>query len=189
MDQKDTKIELLSHARRLLLDRGYNGFSFQDLADKLHIRKASIHYYFASKTDLLEVLITDYDRSFDEFITAHSALPPDERLRKYFRLFRRMTEEGHICLAGALSVDSGELPAKLKRKLVEHQIKHRRWLRDLLDEGRGKVFHRSVSPKDDSLLIGASLQGALQIARLHDSPALVDHVIDSLERRLLGGPR
>lgn len=182
-----TRAELLGQARRLLLEKGYNGFSFQDLADHLRIRKASIHYYFASKTALLEDLITDFDRAFDEFMAECAPLPPDEKMRRYFRLFRRITEEGYLCPAGALSVDSSALPASCRKRLMEYQGKHRRWVRAVLEEGRGREFHRKIEPKEDSLLLGAALQGILQIARLHEAPVLVGQVIDSLERKILGG--
>lgn len=188
MGQTETKEELLRHATRLLLSRGYSGFSFQDLADHLGVRKASIHYYFASKAALLEDVITSFDEAFDRFAAENAALPPDQRLRRYFGLFRRMTDEGYlVCLAGALTVESEGLSETALKKLTAYQRKHRRWVRDLLQEGQGGAFHRKIDPKEDSLLLCASLQAGVQIARLHRSPAVLEQIIDSLEKKLLGG--
>jgi len=39
-------------AEALIQSRGYSAFSYQDISDRLGIRKASIHYHFPSKTDL-----------------------------------------------------------------------------------------------------------------------------------------
>jgi len=44
--------EILDLAETLIQTRGYSAFSYQDIADSLGIRKASIHYHFPSKTDL-----------------------------------------------------------------------------------------------------------------------------------------
>ncbi|MGR7122804.1 TetR/AcrR family transcriptional regulator, partial [Klebsiella aerogenes] len=43
---------LLDLADTLIQENGYQGFSYADLASKLGIRKASIHYHFPAKTDL-----------------------------------------------------------------------------------------------------------------------------------------
>ena len=39
-------------AERLVQQRGFNGFSYADIAAELGITKASLHYHFASKADL-----------------------------------------------------------------------------------------------------------------------------------------
>jgi len=44
-------------AERLVQVRGFNGFSYADIAAELHITKASLHYHFATKADLGEALI------------------------------------------------------------------------------------------------------------------------------------
>ncbi len=45
----NTKKEALQLAKNYLQTLGFNGFSFQTIADALGIRKASLHYYFSSK--------------------------------------------------------------------------------------------------------------------------------------------
>jgi TetR/AcrR family transcriptional repressor of nem operon len=50
--RSNTADEILDLAETLIQARGCNAFSYQDIADKLGIRKASIHYHFPSKSDL-----------------------------------------------------------------------------------------------------------------------------------------
>jgi len=50
--RSDTAEQILDLAETLIQTRGYSAFSYQDIADSLGIRKASIHYHFPSKTDL-----------------------------------------------------------------------------------------------------------------------------------------
>jgi TetR/AcrR family transcriptional repressor of nem operon len=59
---------LLKLGSELLLSRGYNGFSYQDLSERLSIRKASIHHHFPSKEDLGLVLLDMYRKGFDQVI-------------------------------------------------------------------------------------------------------------------------
>ena len=44
----DTRISLLDSAERAVRQRGFDGFSYADLSKEIGIRKASIHYHFAS---------------------------------------------------------------------------------------------------------------------------------------------
>ena len=49
--RSDTAEQILDLAETLIQTRGYSAFSYQDIADSLGIRKASIHYHFPSKTE------------------------------------------------------------------------------------------------------------------------------------------
>ena len=51
-ETKDTRGDIAKVALEMVQMRGFNAFSYQDVADRLGIRKASIHYHFASKEDL-----------------------------------------------------------------------------------------------------------------------------------------
>ena len=55
--------------------RSYGAFSYQDIADALGIRKASIHYHFASKAELGAAVADRYTR---RFATALAALDRDQ---------------------------------------------------------------------------------------------------------------
>lgn len=48
----------------LVQERGYNGFSYADIAEAIGIRKASIHYHFPSKQDLVQAVLLRYRKDF-----------------------------------------------------------------------------------------------------------------------------
>ena len=50
--QTDTASEILDVAERLVQVRGFNGFSYADIAEALEVTKASLHYHFPTKGDL-----------------------------------------------------------------------------------------------------------------------------------------
>ena len=60
----DTATRILDVAERLAQMRGFNGFSYADIAAELRITKASLHYHFATKADLGEALIGRYAARF-----------------------------------------------------------------------------------------------------------------------------
>ena len=45
----DTRTKILDSAQRLIQTRSFHGFSFQDIADEVGIRKASLYHHFDSK--------------------------------------------------------------------------------------------------------------------------------------------
>jgi AcrR family transcriptional regulator len=55
------RVDILNHATRLFAERGYEGASMGDLAERVGMRKASLFYHFASKellyTEVLDTLI------------------------------------------------------------------------------------------------------------------------------------
>ncbi len=44
----------------LLLQHGYQGLRFRDIADRLGTSRANIHYHFGNKLNLCEEVIVDY---------------------------------------------------------------------------------------------------------------------------------
>jgi TetR/AcrR family transcriptional repressor of nem operon len=73
-----TAARILDVAEQLVQVRGFNGFSYADVAAELGITKAALHYHFAGKADLGEALIARYASRFAEALagidaTAHGS--------------------------------------------------------------------------------------------------------------------
>ena len=69
--ERPTDTQILDVAERLVQTRGYNAFSYADIANELELTKAALHYHFAGKAQLGEALIHRYA---DRFRTALDAL-------------------------------------------------------------------------------------------------------------------
>jgi TetR/AcrR family transcriptional repressor of nem operon len=52
--------EIKSVATELLIRHGYQGFRFREIADRLGITRANIHYHFGSKQKLVDEVVCDY---------------------------------------------------------------------------------------------------------------------------------
>ena len=71
----DMREHILASAQRLAQQRGFNGFSYADIAEEVGIRKASLHHYFPTKTDLGLALIEVYSTQFDSALLRISGSP------------------------------------------------------------------------------------------------------------------
>src|SRR5712672_907257 len=65
-----TAEQILDLAEILIQTRGYSAFSYQDISDALGMTKASIHYHFASKTDLGIAVVERYVERFGAALIA-----------------------------------------------------------------------------------------------------------------------
>jgi AcrR family transcriptional regulator len=56
MDFNEKQLQIMETAEVLFAEKGFNGTSVRDIADRAHINLAMISYYFGSKEKLLEAL-------------------------------------------------------------------------------------------------------------------------------------
>jgi AcrR family transcriptional regulator len=59
MEYNDKQVQIMETAEVLFAEKGFNGTSVRDIAEKAHVNLAMISYYFGSKDKLLESLF-DY---------------------------------------------------------------------------------------------------------------------------------
>ena len=68
-----TATRILDVAEGLAQTRGFNGFSYADIAAEIGITKASLHYHFPSKADLGRALVRRYTERFMDALDAIEA--------------------------------------------------------------------------------------------------------------------
>ncbi len=64
MKSIDTQTAILDTAQELIQRVGVNAMSYADISAVVGIRKASIHYYFPTKYDLIAALLDRYNPYF-----------------------------------------------------------------------------------------------------------------------------
>ena len=55
---------ILAAAEALVRERGYNGFSFREVAREVGIKSSSVHYHFPTKEDLGAAIAENYTENF-----------------------------------------------------------------------------------------------------------------------------
>ena len=70
LDGEVRREQILNEALRIIAERGYNGFSIQELANRCGLTNAGLLHYFGSKDRLLIALLEDRDRRDAEAIAS-----------------------------------------------------------------------------------------------------------------------
>ena len=168
MQTNDTRSMLLAEAETLVRGRGYSGFSYADLADRVGIRKASIHHHFPTKTDLAVALLESYAARYTGAFETIEAASDDgvARILAYAELYLQGVERGLGCLCAALAAERDTLPERLRADLGRFFDDHVAWLAGVLRDGQANATVRAeVEPAAFARMIVAALEGALMMER------------------------
>ena len=168
-----TKTELLHEASRMLLAKGLNGFSLQELASKLNIKKASLFHHYPSKNALAIELYRYYQSSFEEWSREHEHLSPEKQIIIYGeKLTTWICEKQRVCPVGAMSLEWHLVPKELKVEIKKLHELHKEWLTSLYKEMK-KENGLKISVNEAVMTTMGLLQGSIQLARIVEDPAIV----------------
>ncbi|MCH9649998.1 MAG: TetR/AcrR family transcriptional regulator [Deltaproteobacteria bacterium] len=182
MDRKDTRDTagaLLDAAQSLVQSRGFNAFSYKDLAREVGIRTASIHYHFPSKGDLGEALMGRYLAGLEARLQELDDVQENQlgRLKGFIEMYRETENQGAICLCGSMASDLETLPAEVHQVVRSYLEKSQGWVEQKIMAGiAGGEFSASSTPQDLAATLVASLQGALLMGRAGDGASVLDRV-------------
>lgn len=164
----DTGSRILDAAERLVQQRGFNGFSYADVAAELKITTASLHYHFAGKAKLGRALIERYAERFTEALATIEARLPDARARldAYVDVYGDVLRGRRLCLCGMLAAEYQTLPKPMRQSVIQFFDDNEAWLTRVLEAGRQEGSLRfSGSAVDAARMLISGLEGAMLVAR------------------------
>lgn len=186
--ENSTAQEILDVAEAMIRTGGYHAASYRDIAERVRIKSASVHYHFPTKEDLGAAVMRRYRDRTLSFLgdAADPARAPADLVRRYVEMFRRSLEdEGRVCLCGMFTIEAGGLPLSVREAALEMSRAHAAWLVHALRRLRPDD-ERARAERDAWLLISA-LQGALSAAVASGNRTLFEDVARALEEKLLAG--
>lgn len=163
-----TAERILDIAERLLQTRGFNNFSYADIARELGITTASLHYHFPSKAELGHALIARYAKRFREALDRIDQEAPDApaKLEAYASLYAGVLEGKRMCMCGVLAAEYQTLPRPMRRAVIAFFDDNQRWLSDALHQGQAEHTLAFSGPADEvAQSILSTLEGAMLVAR------------------------
>jgi TetR/AcrR family transcriptional repressor of nem operon len=169
LEHGGTASKILDTAERLVALRGFNGFSYADVARELDITRAALHYHFASKSDLGEALVNRYSRHFMDALTSVEARTPDtiERLSQFTGLYLDTLQQGRMCLCGMLAAEQETLPLRMQTAIVQFFRDSETWLARILGAGvESHSIEIAGEPAEAARALISTLEGGLLMARL-----------------------
>lgn len=170
----DTRNRILDLANRLTQTKGFNGFSYLDLAAEIGIKNSSIHYHFKAKSDLALAMVQRHrTMSVDSFGRIdHQEQDPKDRLEAVIRYFETDLRDGKICLCGMLAAELHSISADVRRELGLYFRDFQDWLSKQFSE----LSH--PNPPVAALQFLSALEGSLLLARLQGDASLVRQALD-----------
>ena len=178
-----TPARILDIAERLVQIRGFNGFSYADVAAELQITTAALHYHFTGKPQLGLALIDRYAVRFGAALDDLDARCDSAagRLRGYVGLYRAVLLDGRMCLCGMLAAEYHTLPGGMRDSVLRFFDENEQWLEGVLTQGAADHSLRfSGSAREAARLILASLEGALLVARSFEDTGRFESAATSL---------
>lgn len=183
-----TADRILDAAEELIMTRGYNGFSYHDIAPQLGIKTASIHYHFPKKEVLGVKVVQRYAERHADGLAALDAshLSARAKLDRYFVSFHGIVEHGpRVCLCAAIAAELETVGEALRSEIGAFFAFHEAWLaRNLEDARRGGEIRFAGTAEDRATLIFSALEGALIVSRGRRDLQTFRRVIASLRTEL-----
>ena len=168
-----TADRILDTAERLVQMRGFNGFSYADVAAELEVTKPSLHYHFPSKAELGEALIDRYSARFADALDGIYAEPTGAlaKLRAYADLYAGVLDDERMCLCGMLAAEYRTLPDAMRSAVVAFFDSNEVWLDKVLREGRRRgELAFTGSARDVARAMISALEGAMLTSRPYSDP-------------------
>jgi TetR/AcrR family transcriptional repressor of nem operon len=164
----DTSQRILDTAERLVQTRGFNGFSYADIAATLGVTKASLHYHFPAKAELGHRLIERYERNFLAALDAidRTSTSSREKLKGYAKIYADVLRNNRMCLCGMLAAEYATLPKPMKEEMKHFFNENERWLTSVLKHGqKTRELKFTGSARGVARALIGSLEGAMMLAR------------------------
>ncbi len=187
----NTRDKILESASRLLQTRAYHGFSFQDIADEVGIRKPSLYHHFSSKDDIAKAILHKSKHAIQNELEKVQGKSPVEQLLTYFALFRMVQAGGQrMCPGGSFASTWDAVSPELQSEVRKFILFHLDWLEENLEAGKSAGEYLFTCPaKVQAQVITACIQGAIASARITGNSRIYDNVMDNLKASFISKDR
>jgi AcrR family transcriptional regulator len=178
-----TRERIIQLTDTLIRDQGYNAFSFYDIAQKLKIKNASIHYYFPTKTDLGIALLESHTERLHRLQASVQGKGAISKLKAFLSIYNVIHSEGRVCIVGSLATDLKTVEPKMAKALTVFANEILEWVTSILKEGKeNNTFSFPESPRTKALMIITNMLAAVQLTRLTGDKDFV-----TVRENVLGG--
>lgn len=163
----DTKESIVLLGDRLIRKKGYNAFSYADIAKELGVKNAAVHYHFPNKTDLGLAIIDYHLESLENFKKQTQELGSFQKINAFLGIYDHIKFDNKVCLVGAMATDWDTVEEVIQSKMKVFADEILKWLRLVLQEGLDqKIFTFSSSVETKALMIVTNMLAATQLARI-----------------------
>lgn len=171
-----TRAKILDLSAEFTRKRGFNGFSYLDLANEIGVKHAGIHYHFKTKDDLAQALVDSirdrngairdrFDEDFDD---------PKARLDAMVAYFASYPHDDKFCMCGMMAAELAAFGPGVKQSLALYFKEFQNWLAVQFS------LLKHPDPQRSALQFISGLEGSLLLARLEGDADVVERAMAGL---------
>lgn len=184
----DTRSALLDFAEQAARARGFDGFSYADLAEAVGIRKASVHYHFPTKADLSAALMDRYKAELSDrcAMLDETHQTAAGRLLGLINVYRNALGGGKtLCLCVSFIASRESLSDEVIEKIASFRVMMTKWIETVFEQATedGSVVG-VTKPLREAKATLALLEGAHLAARASENVVVFDEAMEALKSRL-----
>jgi len=172
-----TREHLITAAKELLWERGYEAMSPRSVQERSGAGQGSFYHHFASKSDLATAALGEVaDTMRETFNTVlHTNKPPLERIRDYLRLPR---EALRGCRLGRLTQEEALSQEPLRHLISSYFLYTKQEIRIALEQAqREGTLSETIDTTDLAATFVAIVQGGYILARASQDPQQMDQAL------------
>jgi AcrR family transcriptional regulator len=183
-DRHPIKENILALADRLIRRRGFNAFSYADIAGVMEVCNAAVHYHFPTKSDLGQAVVEKEMERLRQYRWRTADGSGEEQLKSLVSVFFRNSQLDNICLMGSLLPDFATFTPDMQEKVREMCKVLLDWVADSLERARKERKVRFKGPAADrAALVLSTLLSSLLLARVSGQAVfrqMVDRLLEDL---------
>ncbi|MCJ7823352.1 MAG: TetR/AcrR family transcriptional regulator, partial [Anaerolineales bacterium] len=181
------RMDIIQAAAQIFRQKGYHGTSMQDIADAVHLQKASLYHHITGKQ---EILVAILDQALELLIddmqaVVNSTHTPQEKIRLAMRTYvHRLTQD--LDLATVLLMEHRSLDEELRAIHIERRDRFEALWRGIVEEGIDSSVFRPVDARLTSFAFLGVLNWMITWYR-HEGSLSGEQIADRFADLLLAG--
>jgi len=170
-EREQRKAQILDTARALLLEKGLNATSINQIAKRAELSVGAIYFYYKSKEDLYAALQVEGLELLNQTIRESVQKPsqPQENIRNIAMAYLKFSEEHknyfdiiNYFLASPEPIFSPELKIQVDERGKDNLT----ILTDTIREGIRNGLFKAVDPRRQAIILWSTLHGMIQFKKL-----------------------
>ncbi len=182
----DRRDAIARAARALIVEKGVEGLRTRDIAERVGINVATLHYHVPSKEALIELVADSLRRDFMQqtIDRPRAHLPAAERMKLEFVDFREIAlDRPEVMLVFSELMERARRDDRIAEAILPMKRRWRQMLVDILSEGVSDGAYRpDLDPEAAASIVMSSMIGFCRSPHKH--PDAFDRLVEELQRAI-----
>jgi TetR/AcrR family transcriptional regulator, cholesterol catabolism regulator len=181
--------QILTASAQIIRQKGFHAASMQDIAEAVHLQKASLYHHFSSKQEILLILLDQALDLLTEKVASVMArdISEDEKLRQAMDVYLE-TMADHAALASVLLFEHRSLDPEYRERHIPRRDRFEKMWQDLVREGVNKGIFRTTDPVMSARAMLGTMNWTMTWYR-QDGPLSMRQISDRVSTLFLDGLR